>query len=85
MSSSKLKNEISVMLLDEPMSLKEIAEEMEIKEKKTYTLLKSMFTDERITSFRDEDGQRKYRLTEEEAEKALKRKERAEKKASKQT
>jgi hypothetical protein len=85
MSSSKLKNEISVMLLDEPMSLKEIAEEMEIKEKKAYTLLKSMFTDERIISFKDEDGQRKYRLTEEEAEKALKRKERAEKKASKQT
>jgi DNA-binding PadR family transcriptional regulator len=84
MSSSKLKNEISVMLLDEPMSLKEIAKEMEIKEKKAYTLLKSMFTDERITSFKDEDGQRKYRLTEEEAEKALKRKERAEKKASKQ-
>jgi predicted transcriptional regulator len=85
MSSSKLKNEISVMLLNEPMSLKEIAEEMDIKEKKAYTLLKSMFTDERIISFKDEDGQRKYRLTEKEAEKALKRKERAEKKASKQT
>ena len=85
MSSSKLKNEISVMLLAKPMSLKEIAQEMEIKEKKAYTLLKSMFTDERIISFKDEDGQRRYRLTDEEAEKAIKRKERAEKKASKQT
>ena len=83
MSSSKLKNEISVMLLAKPMSLKEIAEEMEIKEKKAYTLLKSMFNDERIISFKDEDGQRRYRLTDEEAEKAIKRKERAEKKASK--
>ncbi len=83
MSSSKLKNEISVMLLAKPMSLKEIAQEMEIKEKKAYTLLKSMFTDERIISFKDEDGQRRYRLTDEEAEKAVKRKERAEKKASK--
>jgi len=85
MSASKLKNEISVMLLEEPMSLKEIAQEMDIKEKKSYSLLKSMFNDERVMSFKDVDGERRYKLTEEETEKALKRKERAEKKSSKKT
>jgi len=85
MSASKLKNEISVMLLEEPMSLKEIAQEMDIKEKKSYSLLKSMFNDERVMSFKDVDGERRYKLTEEETEKAIKRKERAEKKSSKKT
>jgi hypothetical protein len=77
MSASKLKNEIGVILLDKPMSLKEIAEIMEIKEKKAYNLLKSMFQGDRIQSFKDLDGQRKYRCSEEEASKAQKRKEKA--------
>lgn len=83
MSASKLKNQIGVMLLDVPMSLKEVAQAMEIKEKKAYSLLKSMFQDERIAGFKDADGVRRYRVTEDEAEKAAKRKARAEKKAAK--
>ena len=83
MSASKLKNQIGVMLLDQPMSLKEVAQTMEIKEKKAYSLLKSMFQKDRIAGFRDTDGVRRYRVTEEEAEKAVKRKARAEKKAAK--
>ena len=83
MSASKLKNEIGVMLLDAPMSLKEVAGVMDIKEKKAYSLLKSMFQDDRIVGFKDTDGVRRYRITEEEAEKAAKRKARAEKKAAK--
>jgi hypothetical protein len=82
-SASKLKNELGVMLLDAPMSLKEIAEVMEIKEKKAYSLLKSMFQDDRVAGFKDTDGVRRYRVTEDEAEKAAKRKARAEKKAAK--
>jgi DNA-binding IclR family transcriptional regulator len=80
MSATKLKNEIGVLLLDEPMSLKEVAAAMGIKEKKAYNLLKSMFTDERVISFKDADGERRYRVTEEEADKAQKRKARSEKK-----
>ena len=80
MSATKLKNEIGVLLLDEPMSLKEGAATMGIKEKKAYNLLKSMFTDERVISFKDADGERRYRVTEEEADKAQKRKARSEKK-----
>ena len=83
MSASKLKNEIGVILLGQPMSLKEVSATLNIKEKKTYNLLKSMFQTERILSFKDLDGQRKYRCTEEEEAKAIKRKARAEKKAAK--
>ena len=83
MSASKLKNQIGVMLLDKPMSLKEVAEALEVKDKKAYSLLKSMFQDDRVSGFKDTDGVRRYRITEEEAEKAAKRKARAEKKAAK--
>ena len=83
MSASKLKNQIGVMLLDKPMSLKEVAEAMEIKDKKAYSLIKSMFQSDRVAGFKDTDGVRRYRVTEEEADKAAKRKARAEKKAAK--
>lgn len=83
MSASKLRNEIGVLLLDNPQSLKEIAEVLDVKEKKAYSLIKNMFQKNRIISFKADDGQRKYRITEEEAEKAQKRKEKAAKKAAK--
>ncbi len=84
MSASTLRNKIGVLLLERPMSLKEVAKVLEIKEKKTYTLLKNMFKKERISSFKDTDGQRKYRNTETEKEKALKRKARMDKKAARE-
>ena len=84
MSASTLRNKIGVLLLDKPMSLKELADELDIKEKKTYNLLKNMFQSDRVMSFKAEDGQRKYRNTEEETEAALKRKAKAEKKAAKE-
>jgi hypothetical protein len=65
------------------MSLKEIAEELEVKEKKAYSLLKNMFQKERVNAFKDLDGQRKYRNTDVEIEAAKKRKARADKKAAK--
>ena len=83
MSASTLRNKIGVLLLDKPMSLKEIAAELEIKEKKAYSLLKNMFQKDRLTNFKDIDGQRKYRNSDDEAEAAQKRKARAEKKAAK--
>jgi hypothetical protein len=83
MSATKLKNEIGVLLLERPMSLGELAEAMEIKEKKAYNLVKGMFTEERVNSFKDLDGVRRYRCTEGEAEAAAKRRTRADKKADK--
>jgi len=80
MSATKLKNDIGVLLLEKPMSLVEVAEAMGIKEKKAYNLLKGMFTEERVNGFKDEDGVRRYRCTEEEVEAASKRKAKADKK-----
>jgi predicted transcriptional regulator len=83
MSASTLRNKIGVLLLEKPMSLKEVAQELEIKDKKAYSLLKNMFQKDRVIGFKDMDGQRKYRNTETETEAALKRKARADKKAAK--
>jgi len=82
MSASTLRNKIGVILLEKPLSLKEVAEALETTEKKAYSLLKNMFQEERVESFKDEDGQRKYRNLEEETEAALKRKAKADKKAA---
>ena len=84
MSASTLRNKIGVLLLDKPLSLKEVAGILEIKEKKAYTLLKNMFQKDRVIGFKDTDGQRRYRASEKEIEAATKRKERAEKKAAKE-
>jgi predicted ArsR family transcriptional regulator len=84
MSASTLRNKIGILLLDEPLSLKEVAAILEIKEKKAYSLLKNMFQNDRVIGFKAADGQRKYRATEKEIEAATKRKIRAEKKAAKE-
>ena len=83
MSASTLRNRIGVLLLEKPLSLKEVAGILEIKEKKSYSLLKNMFQKDRVMGFKDTDGVRRYRITDLEREKALKRKAREEKKAAK--
>ena len=83
MSASTLRNKIGVLLLEKPLSLKEVAGILEIKEKKSYSLLKNMFQNDRVMGFKDTDGVRRYRITDLEREKALKRKAREDKKAAK--
>ena len=83
MSASTLRNKIGVLLLEKPLSLKEVAGILEIKEKKSYSLLKNMFQKDRVIGFKDTDGVRRYRITDGEREKALKRKAREDKKAAK--
>jgi len=82
-SASTLRNKIGVLLLEKPLSLKELAGILEIKEKKSYSLLKNMFKTDRVIGFKDTDGMRRYRITDGEREKALKRKAREDKKAAK--
>jgi predicted transcriptional regulator len=82
-SASTLRNKIGVLLLEKPLSLKEVARILEIKEKKSYSLLKNMFQNDRVIGFKDTDGFRRYRITDKEREKALKRKAKADKKAAK--
>jgi len=67
MSTAKLKKDVLKQLQVKSMSLAELAEVMELKEKKVFRLLRSLFEGGEITSSRGADGVRKYRpLTEEE-------------------
>jgi predicted transcriptional regulator len=60
MSTAKLKKQILVHLDEKPMSLSEVAEVMELKEKRTFKLLRSLFNKDEIKMIRAEDGKRKY-------------------------
>lgn len=62
--SAKLKKQILKYLEEQPLTLKEIAEKMELKEKRTFKLLRSLFQKGEIASFRDEDNQRRYKSVE---------------------
>jgi predicted transcriptional regulator len=59
-STAKLKKQILVHLDENPMSLSEVAEVMELKEKRTFKLLRSLFNKDEIKMIRDGDGIRKY-------------------------
>ena len=63
--SAKLKKQILVHLSERPLSLQEIAKKMELKEKRTFKLLRSLFQKDQIVMFRDEDGTRRYKNNEE--------------------
>ncbi len=60
MSTAKLKKQILVHLDERPLSLSEVAEVMELKEKRTFKLLRSLFSKDQIKMIRDDDGIRKY-------------------------
>jgi DNA-binding IclR family transcriptional regulator len=72
MSTAKLKKDVVKHLQTKPLSLAEIAAAMELKEKRVFRLLRSLFEGREIVSLRGADGIRKYRLTTEE-EKAAKK------------
>jgi len=59
-STAKLKKQILEHLSENPMSLKEVAEVMELKEKRTFRLLRSLFEKEEIKRVKSEDGVRRY-------------------------
>ena len=65
MSTAKLKKQILAELSEKPMSLNEIADKMELKPKRTFRLLRSLFNKDQIKNIRDEDGTRRYALVEE--------------------
>jgi len=62
--SAKLKKQALQLLAEEPMSLKELATKMDLKEKRTYRILKSLFQKGQIKSFKGEGNQRRYVLEE---------------------
>jgi len=62
--SAKLKKQALQLLTEEPLTLKELAEKMDLKEKKAYRILKSLFEKSQIRSFKDLDEKRRYRPVE---------------------
>jgi DNA-binding IclR family transcriptional regulator len=72
MSTAKLKKDVVKYLQAKPLSLAEIAAAMELKEKRVFRLLRSLFEGGEIVSARGMDGIRKYRLTTEEEKAAAK-------------
>jgi len=68
--SAKLKKEALKLLQEKPMSLAELAEAMELKEKRAFRILRSLFEAEAITSLKTPDGVRKYRALTDEEKKA---------------
>ena len=72
MSTAKLKKDVLKHLQVKPLSLAEIAANMELKEKRVFRLLRSLFQSSEITSLRGADGVRRYRQTTEEEKAATK-------------
>lgn len=62
--SAKLKKQIKAYLTENPLSLKEIAAKMELEEKKTFRLLRSLYQKDEIKMVRRDDRVRCYTLTE---------------------
>ena len=60
--SAKLKRQIKEKIHETPMSLKEISGILDINEKRAFRLLRSMFQKGEVSSFKADDGQRKYRI-----------------------
>jgi DNA-binding IclR family transcriptional regulator len=75
MSTAKLKKEVLKNIQVKPMSLTEIAEAMDLKEKRVFRLLRSLFEGGEVVSLRGLDGVRKYRPTTDEEKAAAKAKE----------
>lgn len=74
MSTAKLKKEIVKHLQVKPLSLAELAAAMELKEKRVFRLLRSLFEGGEIASLRGLDGIRKYRITTDEEKVAAQKK-----------
>ena len=60
--SAKVKKQALQLLSENPLTLKELAEKMDLKEKKTFRILRSLFAKGEIKSFNDQDNQRRYRV-----------------------
>lgn len=58
-----MKKEALRLIVEKPLTLKELSEMMNIKEKKAFNLLKSLFEAGEITQFKDQGSQRRYRST----------------------
>lgn len=61
--SEKLRRQALRILAEGPLTLKELAERMEIKEKKAFEILRFLFENGEIDCYKDPDNKRRYRLS----------------------
>jgi len=62
--SAKLRKQALQLLAEQPMTLRELAEKMELKEKRAFKVLRSLFEKGEISAFTDDDKIRRYRSAE---------------------
>ena len=58
--SAKLRKQALQLLAEQPLTLKELAEKMGLKEKRAFRILRSLFEKGQIKSFKDQDNVRRY-------------------------
>ena len=63
--SERLVQQVKMRLDERPMSLKELVEQTKVEQKQVYRVLSSLHRSNRIVQFRDPDGVRRYRFSEE--------------------
>lgn len=61
--SAKLKKQALQLLADQPLTLKELAEKMDLKQKRAFRILRSLYEKRQITSFKDPNNMRRYRIS----------------------
>lgn len=61
--SAKLKKQALKLLADQPLTLKELAEKMDLKQKRAFRILRSLYEKRQIISFKDPDNMRRYRIS----------------------
>ena len=62
MSAEKMRKQALKLFSEQPLTLKELAGKMEIKEKKAFNILKSLFEKGDVEQFKDGNSERRYRI-----------------------
>jgi len=63
--SERLEQQVKMRLDERPMSLKELVEQTKVEQKQVYRVLSLLHRSSQIVQFRDPDGVRRYKLSEE--------------------
>ena len=61
--SAKLKKQALQLLADRPLTLEELAVKMDLKQKRAFKILRSLFQKRQIISFKDPNNMRRYRIS----------------------
>lgn len=59
--SAKLRKQALQLLAEQPLTLRELADKMELKEKRAFKVLRNLFENGQINMFMDDDRKRRYK------------------------